>query len=839
MAYVPTNAPDEDDESANLGTSLNPNTAEPTESAAPGAAGSSVGITDTGGGGVTPSNNSTTSVSQSTNGVEPTGQSQLAQQSGLALSAQPYINSQANQNAIAGQSTGIATNLNNETSQSNQATTAGTTSLTNAVSAGSTPLDTSTNSSIVNNPTGITAAQQAELTKELSGSYTGPTSDTSYYTGANQPAATAAGNAETLEQGNIAGPETYFAQNGVQGQGNQALDAALFAGSSKAQAAVQPAVLKAQAAPANVSGAIEQGQNSIIPQGQTNATNTQQATEAALNAGITNYTAQGNAAAAANVTKYNQLAQTTTAFLQTPTTITGTPTATQAQALSALGYTPAQWNSLVASYNDLAKLQYVQNLVKTSGMPITQNASGQFINQLTGDAIVFPNTIPPPAGVDLSKGLTVQEASQLFNMGNSANPKIQQDINALEGFLGQSSTQTNPSTTTGQQFTYAPPNLATNVTSQQQSLTNQNNLAQAAINTALANPSAALKSGSTLGIAYALGGATLAVQVGKSLYQEGSNIYSSLGNAVSANASAAGAAPATANATGAGVAAAAQALSVVGAAYGIYSFIENYKPGDSVADAMSGATTGASVGAAVGTVIFPGIGTAAGTLIGAVVGAVVGAISGLFGSKPDPEDAYFEQYQAQAASMEGFQMGQNVPMTAPLSQSYIPSQNLIDLAESNSAPATTLEGLMDLQGVQGIPIYNQFGRMGGGTFIDEMTQQIDQAATKGSINYYSTPQQIYTQVIAPWISKMGAWTNPNSPSIIALIIAMIGQYTSGNTSKWTWINGTNYINQQTKPFSQFVSDAYAPSNWINPPTEPGNTQSNPIAANNGPVPTSG
>lgn len=832
MAYVPVNTEEDDPEASALGTLPDQNADTiPTESGAP-----TAGTTPTGGGGVTPSENSAPSVSQATGGVRPSNQSQVSTQGNQSPNYSAYTGSQANQDAIASVGTGIGTTLNNETNDATTATNTGTTNLQTDVNNGAATYDQPGNTAIINNPTNITPAQQAELTKELSGTYTGPTSAASYFADANTPAAKASENAATLESGNLAGPQTYFAGNGVQGQGNQQLDAALFQGSPSAQAAVKPAVLNAQAAEANVSGANLSGQTNIIPEGQTNATATQTATQGDINAGIAGYTAQGNSAAANDITQYNQLAATTTAFLQNPTQITGTPTADQTAALSALGYTVAQWNQLQTAYNDLAQVQYIQNLVKQSGMPITQDPkTGQYINTLTGNPVVFPTNLPPPAGVDLSKGLTVQEASQLFNMGNSANPQIQQDINALEGFLGQSATgAANPTGANGTQFTYAPPELGTNLTAAQTELNNQNNLAQAAINAARANPSEALKSGSTLGVAYAIGGAALAEQVasagikaamgGASTVGEASTLSMGMNNAGANAAEALGASDETANTVGAGLGAVGEALSVIGAAYGIYNFIAGYQSGNSAVDAINGA----EAGAAIGSVVFPGIGT----VIGMAIGAIVGAVAGLFGYKKDPEQQYWQNYQSAAINAGLDSQTGPVNITA----NYLPPSQLQELAMSDPTPATTFEGLMDVHNDTGIPMYDQYGRMGGGSFIKDMTTQIDQAATAGKINYYSTPQQIYTQVVAPWISKMGAWSNQNSGAIIALIIAMIGQYTSGNISSWQWINGTNYLAQQTKPFSQFASDTYAPSNWVNP-SLPGNTTSNPIAYNNGPAPT--
>lgn len=797
-----------EEEKDNLGTSsASGSTDIPTEGAPAGGT-TTTASTTTGDGGVTPTNNTATSTSEQNNGARPTGSSQANYQS-TGPNADSY-NTEANANAITNEAGKIATNLNSQTSDTNTAITAGTTNLNNDVTAGTPQVDTDLNQRIVSNPTAISTSDQAGLDKELSGTYTGPTSSSSYYAGASEPAGKATQNAEVLEQPTIAGPQTYFGANGVQGGGNQTLDASLLLRTKSAQDALKPAVTSAQAAGANVAGATATGDNTIIPGGSTNATATQTTTQDALTKGITDYTGQGNDAAAANIQKYNDLANKTTAFLQTPTAITGTPTADQAAALSALGYSTDQWNQLVTAYNDLAQVQYVQNLVSTSGMPITQDPkTGNYINQLTGEAIVFPANLPPPANIDLSKGLTVGEASQLFNIGNSTDPKILGDIQALEGLLGQSGTvAATPTGPNGTQFAYTAPDLGTNIQSAQSSLNNSNNLAQVAINAARQNPSAAMKSGTTLGVAYAIGGAALVSQVAKSLIQGGSApgsavaLGTALNKVVVDGASALGASDTTAAAIGNGAGAVGAALAYVGAAYGVYSFIANYQSGDSARDALSGAETGAQIGA-----LFGGIGAP----VGMVIGAVVGAIAGLFGHKTDPENAYFNNYTQNYATNS--QNGQGDAA-----------------AEAFPKPYLALAGLFDLQPNQvkgSIPFYQKYGRMGEQSFVNDMVSQIDAAGKAGSITAYSSPDYIYSNVIEPWINKMGNWTDSNKDAMVSLFKAMIGQYTAGDTSSWTAIGGDNPFST-LPPFSQFVSEAYAPAQWMQPGL-PGNTTANPIS----------
>jgi hypothetical protein len=99
----------------------------------------------------------------------------------------------------------------------------------------------------------------------------------------------------------------------------------------------------------------------------------------------------------------------------------------------------------------------------------------------------------------------------------------------------------------------------------------------------------------------------------------------------SATASAAAGGASAADAAAAGAAASSPALqtlgegaSVAAAGLSLYSEVKGWQSGATGSDAMAGASTGA----AVGTAVLPGIGT----LIGAVLGGVAGAISSVFGS---------------------------------------------------------------------------------------------------------------------------------------------------------------------------------------------------------------
>jgi hypothetical protein len=104
-----------------------------------------------------------------------------------------------------------------------------------------------------------------------------------------------------------------------------------------------------------------------------------------------------------------------------------------------------------------------------------------------------------------------------------------------------------------------------------------------------------------------------------------------------------------------------------------------------------------------------------------------------------------------------------------------------------------LAGIFDARG-SSIPFYNQYGRMGESAFFGAMTSQINSALASGALPSNATPQQIYSQVVQPWINGMstGGWQNsstiqgaPEKDAIGNLLTNLIGQWQSGQMNSQT------------------------------------------------------
>lgn len=206
----------------------------------------------------------------------------------------------------------------------------------------------------------------------------------------------------------------------------------------------------------------------------------------------------------------------------------------------------------------------------------------------------------------------------------------------------------------------------------------------------------------------------------------------------------------------------------IAAAYAVYSFAKNWQSGATGSEALQGAEAGAAVGSA----IEPGIGT----VVGAVIGAAAGAISSAFGpGRTDPEQHTWANYFHEYKQPGGAQALQNVT----------PAQSFQVLA-----------GVFDARSSD-TPIYAQFGRFGEGAFTTAMADQINAAVASGKISKDSTPQDIFNQVVNPWIGTMN---NPASktgkgwagqgyqgdvPAIQNLITSMIHQYQTGQLTSNT------------------------------------------------------
>ena len=195
----------------------------------------------------------------------------------------------------------------------------------------------------------------------------------------------------------------------------------------------------------------------------------------------------------------------------------------------------------------------------------------------------------------------------------------------------------------------------------------------------------------------------------------------------------------------------------------IYSEVQNWKSGATGSDALSGAETGAAIGS-----IVPGLGTAAGALIG----GAAGALSSVFGpGKQDPETADVNNL-INATSQSG-----NTPA----------------IAASVQNPYLQIAGLFDDKSST-LPMYQQYGRTGEQQFTNDMVTKINDAVASGTISKSSTPQEVYNNVVAPWVAGMGnGWSNVGSTyqaTTQGLLQDMVSQYMAGTAStNWKAVGG--------------------------------------------------
>lgn len=178
------------------------------------------------------------------------------------------------------------------------------------------------------------------------------------------------------------------------------------------------------------------------------------------------------------------------------------------------------------------------------------------------------------------------------------------------------------------------------------------------------------------------------------------------------------------------------AAGALAAPLSLYNFAQNYQSGATGSDALNGAETGATIGS-----IVPGIGN----LIGGLVGGAVGAVSSAFGGgKPDPETQMMTALDSQSAATQ---------------QQY--------LSDPNNA-FTYLTGMFDAKNNtpgHSTALEQVFGRMGEGNFTTQMTNQISSAVDSGKITASTPPDQIYSQIVEPWLNSVGASVDPKSTDI--------------------------------------------------------------------------
>ncbi len=189
----------------------------------------------------------------------------------------------------------------------------------------------------------------------------------------------------------------------------------------------------------------------------------------------------------------------------------------------------------------------------------------------------------------------------------------------------------------------------------------------------------------------------------------------------------------------------------VAAPLAVYNEAKNWQSGKTGQDALGGAESGA----AIGTMILPGIGTA----IGAVGGALAGALSSAFGSGAvDPENENFAKYATAFNKAPPAQQAQ--------------------LAQSVQNPYLPLAGYFDLRSGQmkgSNPIYTTYGRAGEKKFTDDLISKVQQGKTQG----ISDPNQMWNQVVQPWINSMGSWQDVNKNAMVSLLQNMTGQVLNG------------------------------------------------------------
>lgn len=200
----------------------------------------------------------------------------------------------------------------------------------------------------------------------------------------------------------------------------------------------------------------------------------------------------------------------------------------------------------------------------------------------------------------------------------------------------------------------------------------------------------------------------------------------------------------------------------IAAPLALYNYEQNYKSGATGSDALNGAETGATIGTSFGPL---------GTLVGGVIGGAAGALSSAFGpGAKDPETA-------------GVQNVINATSA---------NQNNPGVAASVQDPYTALAGLMDERSST-LPMYQQYGRMGEQKFTDDMVNQINQAV-KANPSLANNPQQVYSQVVSPWVNSMGSGYSKVGDTYTAttqgLLEDMTNQYLSGQASQdWKAVGG--------------------------------------------------
>jgi hypothetical protein len=197
----------------------------------------------------------------------------------------------------------------------------------------------------------------------------------------------------------------------------------------------------------------------------------------------------------------------------------------------------------------------------------------------------------------------------------------------------------------------------------------------------------------------------------------------------------------------------------------VYNFAKNWQSGSTWSDALAGASTGAAIGSVV-----PGIGT----LIGAGLGAGIGALSSAFGGGRTSAEAYGQR--GIDVSLAGATTGQRSQAFGQAS----PSQSIQYIQGAMSAH--------DQSPGHAEPIQLVWGKDNVNGFVTDMTSYIDSQIQSGKLAPNTPPQQIYQQVVAPWLASKGASINPNQydvqgnpegQNLIDAVTQVIGLYQMG------------------------------------------------------------
>lgn len=189
------------------------------------------------------------------------------------------------------------------------------------------------------------------------------------------------------------------------------------------------------------------------------------------------------------------------------------------------------------------------------------------------------------------------------------------------------------------------------------------------------------------------------------------------------------------------------AAGYVAAPLAIYNAVSNYKSGATGSDALNGAEAGAAIGSLVGPV---------GTVVGGVIGGAVGAVSSAFGAgKMDQENTNWNSFVPQYNKANAQQQQQMLSSLSP-SQSFQMLAGVMDAKDPTAGHSEQLEQV--------------FGRMGENTVMTQMAQQINSAISSGQISKSATPQQIYQQVVTPWLKSKGVTIGMASPTQQGMIV---------------------------------------------------------------------